>query len=35
MRLFPHFSDIQINKMTRDPKEWQGAYHKLIQRIKD
>ena len=35
MRLFPHFSDIQVNKMTRDPEEWQGAYHKLIQKIKD
>ncbi len=28
--LFPHVSDIQINRMTRDPKDWQGAYSKLM-----
>ncbi len=30
VRLFPHFSDIQINRMTRDPQDWRGAHHKLI-----
>lgn len=28
--LFPHVSDIKISRMTRDPKDWQGAYNKLL-----
>ena len=30
VRLFPHCSDIQVNKMTRDPQDWRGAYDKLV-----
>lgn len=30
MKLFPHFSDIEINKMTRNPDEWAGTYEKLM-----
>lgn len=29
-KLFPHFSDIKINKLTRDPKDWSGAYRRLM-----
>ena len=29
MRLFPHCADIKINRLTRNPKDWQGAYGKL------
>lgn len=31
MKLFPHVSDIQINKMTRNPSDWEGTYRKLMQ----
>ena len=31
MKLFPHVTDIKINKMTRDPKDWEGAYQKLME----
>lgn len=30
IKLYPHFADIQVNRMTRDPAEWAGAYHKII-----
>lgn len=30
IKLYPHFADIQINRMTRDPADWDGAYSKLI-----
>ncbi len=30
MKLFPHFAQIQINKMTRNPKDWEGCYQKLM-----
>lgn len=30
MKLFPHFADIEINKMTRNPEDWDGAYERLI-----
>lgn len=33
MKLFPHFSDIVINKMTRKPSDWEGAYDRLMQEI--
>lgn len=33
MKLFPHFSDIVINKMTRKPSDWEGAYDKLMEDI--
>ena len=33
-RLFPHVSDIQISRMTRDAKTWRGAYAKLRQEIR-
>ena len=29
-KLFPHFADIQVSKLTRDPKEWTGSYQKLM-----
>lgn len=29
MQLFPHFADIEINKMTRKPDLWSGAYDEL------
>ena len=31
VKLFPHFADIQINKMTRNPSEWEGAYRKFME----
>ena len=30
IKLYPHLADIQINRMTRDPAEWAGAYDKII-----
>lgn len=33
MKLFPHFSDIVINKMTRKPSDWEGAYDKLMEEL--
>lgn len=30
IKLYPHFSNIQINKLTRDPADWEGAYARLI-----
>ena len=29
-KLFPHFADIQVSKLTRDPKMWAGSYQKLM-----
>lgn len=29
-KLFPHFSDIKINRLTRDPSDWSGMYRKLM-----
>jgi hypothetical protein len=34
MKLFPHFSSIEINKMMRDPSEWTGCYEKLLENTK-
>ncbi len=31
IKLFPHVADIQINKMTRNPKDWEGAYRKFME----
>lgn len=31
MKLFPHFTSIEINKMTRNPDTWAGAYERLIE----
>jgi hypothetical protein len=31
IKLFPHFADVKINKMTRNPKEWEGTYQKLME----
>jgi len=31
VKLLPHFSDIEINKMMRDPDLWRGAYDRLLQ----
>ena len=30
-QLMPHFADIKIKKMTRNPSLWQGAYEKLLE----
>lgn len=30
VKLFPHFSDIKINRLTRDPGDWIGMYSKLM-----
>lgn len=30
IKLYPHCADIQINRMTRDPADWNGAYSKLL-----
>ncbi len=30
IKLYPHFADIQINKLTRDPADWKGAYRRLV-----
>jgi hypothetical protein len=30
-QLMPHFADIRIKKMTRQPRLWQGAYERLVQ----
>jgi DNA polymerase III alpha subunit len=29
VKLYPHFADIQVNRITRDPAAWQGAYQQL------
>ena len=29
-KLFPHLAAIQINKLTRNPKDWAGCYQKLM-----
>lgn len=31
MKLFPHFSDIEINKMMRNPDEWRGCYARFME----
>jgi hypothetical protein len=28
--LFPRFADIEVKRLTRSPKVWQGAYKKLM-----
>lgn len=33
MKLFPHFARIEINKMTRNPEDWDGAYERLIETL--
>jgi hypothetical protein len=35
MKLFPHFADIEINKMTRNPSDWEGAYDRLIEEVSE
>ena len=34
LRLYPHCSDIQISKMTRDPRDWRGAHDKLLRELR-
>lgn len=29
-KLFPHVSGINVNKLTRDPKQWAGSYRRLV-----
>jgi len=29
--LMPHFADVKVKRMTREPKLWQGAYEKFMQ----
>ncbi len=31
VKLFPYFADIQVAKMTRNPKDWEGTYRKLME----
>jgi hypothetical protein len=31
--LAPHFADIRISKMTRDPSAWKGSYHLLLKEV--
>ncbi len=31
--LFPHFADMQISRLTRDPKNWVGAFERLRQEL--
>lgn len=31
VKLFPYFSDIQINKMTRNESMWDGCYEQLME----
>lgn len=33
MKLFPHFASIEINKMTRNPSDWDGAYDRLLEEV--
>ena len=33
VKLFPHFSDIEIKSMTRNEKEWQGAFDRLLAQL--
>lgn len=35
MQLFPHFSDIEVNKMTRRKSLWEGCYDKLMEELPD
>ena len=35
LKLYPHFSDIQVNKMTRDPADWNGAYDRLLEKSRN
>lgn len=30
IKLYPHFADIKINRLTRDPADWRGAYSRFI-----
>ena len=30
IKLYPHFADIRVNRLTRDPADWQGAYQRLL-----
>ncbi len=33
IKLYPHFADIQVNRMTRDPAKWAGAYRRILGNI--
>lgn len=30
MQLYTHVADLKVNRLTRDPNTWQGAYQKLL-----
>lgn len=30
IKLYPHFAEIRVNRLTRDPSDWDGAYVKLL-----
>ena len=30
MKLYTHVADLKVNRLTRDPSTWQGAYQKLL-----
>ena len=31
MQLYTHVSGLKVNRLTRDPSAWQGAYQKLLE----
>jgi hypothetical protein len=33
MKLFPHFSDIVVNKITRKASDWEGTYDRLMEEL--
>jgi len=35
MKLFPHFSDIEINKMMRNESVWDGRYVQFLDEVKE
>jgi len=35
MRLYPHFADIKITKLTRKPSTWAGSYARLLREQPD
>ena len=35
MKLYPRVAHIQINRLTRDPSAWQGAYRQLKRQQRD
>lgn len=34
LKMLPHVADIEINKMMRNPSDWDGAYERLMKDLK-